>query len=550
MKNKLINALFLLAGEIGITYFSFKMAYAIYTFKQEGLESVLNAFNASVKNEPWKLDISNVMYQKFWLSCTMLYVITLLAIYASQRNYMRGQEHGTARWATNSEVKAMRDRNIDNNILLSSTVSLSMNTRKTQRNNNVLVVGAPGRYKSRGFVRPNIMQLHSSFVVTDPKGELYYDTKTMLQNNGYDVKVLNLVDMQNSNSYNPFHYVKKDEDVLEMINCFMRNTRPKEINSTGDPFWEDAEKALLMAVCFYIWHELPVSERNFATLAKMIVKGEEKEEDYQRVQTELDGIFEDLAVQKPNHIAVQQYKMYKLANSKTAQGVLITASSRLAPFNISAIAGITESDDMEVEKMGYTKSALFVIIPDSHGTFNFLASMLYTQMFSTLYREASTQPQGRLPVHVRFILDEFANIGQIPDFDKKIATMRGREISVSIIIQDFSQIENLYKTTWKAIRGCCDTLLFLGTDEQTTLDDISRRLGKKTIDTRNSSYSKGGRGGYNIQFGILGRELMTADEIRTMPMQDCIILIAGLKPIRSRKYQLEKHKRYKELVGN
>ena len=463
---------------------------------------------------------------------------------------MAGKEHGSAQWASKNEIKQLIDENDDKNVIFTQTERMSLDTRKTGKNLNMLIVGSPGTGKTRYFAKPNILQANTSFVITDPKGELLRDTACFLIEKGYRLKVFNLIEMEYSDGYNPFEYIKQERDVLIAIDVLIKNTTPEESKSY-DPFWEKAEIAFLQALMFFIWYELPKNEQNFATMLELLRKAEirEDEEDY---ESDLDLIFKQLAREKPDHIALKQYAIFKQAAGKTAKSILISAGVRLSVFNIQALADLTSHDTLELETLGDEKTALFVIISDSISTFNFLVTMMYTQLFHTLYHAADFKYEGRLPYHVRFILDEFANIGQIPEFDKLVGTMRSREVSVSIIIQNIAQLSNLYENSWETIIGNCDSLLFLGGKDWNTLEYISKALGEETIDAVVYNKTKEPRWQFStsINYDILARELMKPDELGRMPNSDCVLLIRGLNPFYSKKFKLESHKNYKYLYDS
>lgn len=435
------------------------------------------------------------------------------------------------------------------NMILSRDVYMSMDGRKTLRNNNVLIIGGSGTGKSRFFVKPNMMQSNCSYVITDPSGELLETMGGYLKNQGYEIRVFNLVQMEHSNCYNPFNYVRNQEGILTMINALIRNTTPKGSN-TSDPFWEKAETALLQACCFYLQSECNKEDQNFSSVMKLLrcasaIEGQEN------VDSTLDIMFNDLEAKDPEHIGVLSYKVFKSAGGgKTAQSILISCQTRLQTFNLTAIRNLTNTDNIDLGSIGDKKVALFCTTPVVDSTFNYLVALMYTQLFETLYFHAETQCTGmRLPVHVRFLLDEFANIGTIPEFDKKLATMRKYEISCSIIIQALSQLKAMYKDEWEVIVGNCDSHVFLGGSDETTLKYISGKLGKQTIRSVNTSRSHGRQGSYSLSFNKDGRELMTPDELSNMDNINCIVFIRGLLPFFSKKFDLKKHPHYK-LTGD
>lgn len=477
----------------------------------------------------------------------------LTYIARNNKLYRKGVEHGSARWATTKEAKMLLDdKGPDHAIVLTNDVFLGLNTRQTLRNLNVLVIGGSGSGKTRFYVKPNIMQSNTSFVITDPKGELLRSTGKMLEQHGYEVKVFNLINMKHSFNYNPFAYLTdengnfSDANVIKMINVLMKNTK-KEGHSGGDQFWEDSTEALLLALAFYLVYEGDENEKNFGMMMELIHLAEARE-DQENYQSPLDILFADLEKQDPHHPAVKYYNIFKKAAGKTAKSILISTAVRLKAFNNRDVVALTSTDNLNFAEIGEKKTALFVVIPDSDDTFNFIVAMLYTQMFDVLYRTADFKYGGHLPVHVRFLLDEFANIGQIPNFDKLIATMRSREISVNPIIQNIAQLKKMYKDSWESIVGNCDSMVFLGGKEPGSLDFIAKALGKQTIDTINQNVSRSGKGkSTSLNEGILGRELMTSDEISRMPTDMCICLVRGMYPFYSKKYIIDRHKNYKYL---
>ena len=483
---------------------------------------------------------------KLWIFLSIFYwAVSAYMMLELQKKFMFGKEHGTAKWADKKEIEKLIDKDKNNNIILTETEMLGLNTRKTRKNLNVLVIGGAGTGKSRFVVKPNLLQGNTSYVITDPKGELLRDTGHFLQEKGYKVKVFNLIEMDYSSCYNPFAYIRKENDVMKVINTLIKNTNPKT-GGGNDPFWEKSETALLQALFFYIWYEIVPEEQNFRTVMTLLRYADVKEED-DEYESDLDVIFNELKKEKSEHIANRQYDIFKQGAGKTAKSILISVGVRLSAFNIDSVANLTSKDDLNLGNMGDEKTALFVVISDSDTTYNFLAAMMYSQLFDSLYYTADFINKGRLENHVRCMLDEFANIGHIPDFDKLIATMRSREISCTIILQNLAQLETMYKDSWKTIVGNCDSFLFLGSKEQSTLEYVSKQLGKETIDTRNINLSKGKQGSTSYNYGIHGRELMQPDEIGRMPDNDCILTIRGLYPFYSKKYTLESHQNYKHL---
>ncbi len=479
-------------------------------------------------------------------------LIIRLAVYLKGRNakkYRKGMEYGSARWGNAQDIKPYIDPVFENNVLLTQTERLTMNSRPKQpkyaRNKNILVIGGSGSGKTRFFVKPNLMQMHSSYVVTDPKGTVLVECGKLLQRGGYRIKVMNTINFKKSMHYNPFVYIRSEKDILKLVNTIIANTKG-DGEKSGEDFWVKAEKLYYCALIGYIWYEAPEEEKNFTTLLEMINASEAREDD-EDFQNPVDLMFERLEEKDPEHFAVKQYRKYKLAAGKTAKSILISCSARLAPFDIKELRELMETDEMELDTIGDRKTALFVIISDTDDTFNFVVSILYTQLFNLLCDKADDVYGGRLPVHVRCLLDEFANIGQIPRFDKLIATIRSREISASIILQSQSQLKAIYKDNADTIVGNCDTTLFLGGKEKTTLKEMSELLGKETIDSFNTSENRGREKSYGLNFQKLGKELMTQDEIAVMDGGKCILQLRGVRPFFSDKYDITKHPNYKYL---
>ncbi|MEK4120595.1 type IV secretory system conjugative DNA transfer family protein [Paenibacillus sp. FSL W8-0919] len=539
--------LFLAVLYLVVAYFTVHFVQVIESSKEQFQIQQLERYITSSFERIENMEAPSVNQKTLRILFLELLAFFLFAVYriTVQKNFMRGKEHGTATWGGSADRKKIADKDPLNNVILTNTERLSLNTKKFKRNLNILVVGGAGTGKSRFVVKPNLLQANTSFVVTDPKGELLRDTGYFLRSQGYNIKVFNLIDPSKSSKYNPFAYIRKESDILKLIHLLIKNTNPNK-NSGGDPFWEKAETALLQAIFFYIYYELRESEHHFGTVFEMLRLAEVKEDD-EEFKSEFDFLFEKLREVKPNHMAVKQYDVFRMASGKTAKSILISAGVRLSPFGISEIEELLSKDELKLTKLGDEKTALFVLIPDSDTTFNFLAAMMYSQLFDSLYYVADFENRGSLKHHVRFLLDEFANIGQIPDFDKMIATMRSRNISVTPIIQNMAQLKNLYKDAWETIVGNCDSILFLGGQERSTLEWVNKGLGKTTIDTSTSSRSRGRSGSTSVSYGIQGRELMTIDEISRMPNEKCILFVRGLSPFYSDKFKLEKHKNYKFL---
>ena len=479
-------------------------------------------------------------------------VIIRLAVYLKGKNakkYRKGIEYGSARWGTADDIKPYTDPVFENNIPLTQTERLTMNSRPKQpkyaRNKNILVIGGSGSGKTRFFVKPSLMQMHSSYVVTDPKGTVLIECGKLLQRGGYRIKVLNTINFKKSMKYNPFAYLRSEKDILKLVNTLIANTKG-DGEKAGEDFWVKSERLFYCALIGYIWYEAPEEEKNFTTLLEMINASEAREDD-EDFQNPVDLMFERLEEKDPEHFAVKQYKKYKLAAGKTAKSILISCGARLAPFDIKELRELMETDEMELDTIGDRKTALFVIISDTDDTFNFVVSILYTQLFNLLCDKADDEYGGRLPVHVRCLLDEFANIGQIPKFEKLIATIRSREISASIILQSQSQLKAIYKDNADTITGNCDTTLFLGGKEKTTLKEMSELLGKETIDSFNTSETRGRELSHGLNYQKLGKELMTQDEIAVMDGGKCILQVRGVRPFFSDKFDITKHPKYKYL---
>jgi type IV secretion system protein VirD4 len=467
----------------------------------------------------------------------------------NRKKFRKGMEYGSARWGTAKDIAPYVDKNPRNNIILTKTESLTMNSRpknpKLARNKNVLVVGGSGSGKTRFFVKPNLMQMHSSYVVTDPKGTILTECGTMLKHNGYHIRVLNTINFKRSMHYNPFAYIHSEKDILKLVNAIIINTKG-EGEKAGEDFWIKAERLYYSALIGYIWYEAPEREQNFMTLLEMIDASEAREDD-ESFKNPVDELFEELEEKSPEHFAVRQYKKYKLAAGKTAKSILISCGARLAPFDIQELRELMSYDEMDLDMLGDEKSALFVIISDTDDTFNFVVAILYTQLFNLLCDKADDVYGGRLPIHVRCLLDEFPNIGQIPRFERLIATMRSREISACIVLQAQSQLKALYKEHAETIVGNCDGMLFLGGKEKTTLKEISELLGKETIDLDNTSENRGREKSQGINHQKMGKDLMTQDELAVMDNSKCILQLRGERPFLSDKYDITKHPNYKLL---
>ena len=472
-----------------------------------------------------------------------------LVVYFKAKNakkFRQGVEYGSARWGNAKDIEPYVDPVFENNVILTETERLMMSGRPKQpkyaRNKNILVIGGSGSGKTRFFVKPNLMQMHSSYVVTDPKGTVLVECGKMLLKNGYKVKVLNTINFKKSMHYNPFAYIRSEKDILKLVNTIILNTKG-EGQQSGEDFWVKAEKLYYTALIGYIWYECVEEEQNFTTLLDMINASEAREDD-EEFKNPVDLMFDELEEREPDHFAVKQYKKYKLAAGKTAKSILISCGARLAPFDIKELRDLTSYDELELDMLGDEKTALFVIISDTDDTFNFIVSIMYTQLFNLLCDRADDVYNGRLPIHVRCLLDEFANIGQIPKFEKLIATIRSREISAYIILQAKSQLKAIYKDNADTIEGNCDTTLFLGGKEKTTLKELAEVLGKETIDLYNTSDTRGTSQSYGLNYQKTGKELMSQDEIAVMDGGKCIMQLRGVRPFFSNKFDITKHKQY------
>ena len=474
-----------------------------------------------------------------------------LAVYVKGKNarkFRKNIEYGSARWGNAEDIKPYTDPTFANNVILTQTERLTMNSRpkdpKTARNKNVLVVGGSGSGKTRFFIKPNLMQLHSSYVVTDPKGSIVVECGKLLQRNQYKIKILNTINFKKSHHYNPFAYLHSEKDILKLVTTLIANTQGD--GKSGDDFWRKAETLLYTALIGYIYYEAPVEEQNFATLIEMINTMEVREDD-EDFKNPVDLMFEELAKREPHHFAVRQYAKYRLAAGKTAKSINISCGARLAPFDIQELREITMYDELELDTLGDRKTALFLIMSDTDSTFNFLISMIYSQLFNLLCEKADDVYGGRLPVHVRCLIDECANIGQIPNLEKLMATIRSREISACLVLQAQSQLKALYKDNADTIIGNCDSSIFLGGKEPGTLKELNQALGKETIDTFNTGESRGREVSHSLNYQKLGKDLATIDELAVLDGGKCILQLRGVRPFLSDKYDITKHPNYKYL---
>lgn len=543
-KDKQVELVFYFVGAVFIAWLSVLVAPCIH----EGLFDAIIYLNEAM-NSPFSFELCRDTL-KCILIFESIYSFSYLAYYYNRKNYRRNEEYGSAKWANNKAVnKKYTEKDYYSNKILSQNVRIGLDGRRHRRNLNTLVIGGSGAGKTRFFGKPNLMQCNTSFVVLDPKGEQLRDVGNLLEKEGYVIKVVDLINMNRSHCYNPFRYIKDDKDVLKLITNLIRNTTPKG-SQTNDPFWEKSETALLEALCLYLLHEAPEEEQNFTMVMEMIAAAEVKEDD-EEYQSPLDELFERLEIRNPNSLALKQYKIYKQAAGKTAKSILISVGVRLSAFNLESIASLTAIDELELDLVGERKTAIFAVIPDNDSTFNFLIGMLYTQLFQMLYYQADIVHGGALPVPVHFLMDEFANVALPDEFDKLLSTMRSRLIFVSIIIQNLAQIKGLYKDSWESIVGNCDTLYYLGGNEQSTHKFMSEYLGKETLDTNTYGKSSGRSGNYSTNYQQAGRELLTPDEVRLLDNDYGLLFIRGERPVFDKKYDILKHPRINETTdGN
>lgn len=543
-KDKQVELVFYFVGAVFIAWLSVLVAPCIH----EGLFEAIIYLNDAM-NSPFSFELCQDTLKCILIS-ESIYSFSYLAYYYNRKNYRRNEEYGSAKWANNKAVnKKYAEKDYYSNKILSQNVRIGLDGRRHRRNLNTLVIGGSGAGKTRFFGKPNLMQCNTSFVILDPKGEQLRDVGNLLEKEGYVIKVVDLINMNRSHCYNPFRYIKDDKDVLKLITNLIRNTTPKG-SQTNDPFWEKSETALLEALCLYLLHEAPEEEQNFTMVMEMIAATEVKEDD-EEYQSPLDELFERLEIRNPNSLALKQYKIYKQAAGKTAKSILISVGVRLSAFNLESIASLTATDELELDLVGERKTAIFAVIPDNDSTFNFLIGMLYTQLFQMLYYQADIVHGGALPVPVHFLMDEFANVALPDEFDKLLSTMRSRLIFVSIIIQNLAQIKGLYKDSWESIVGNCDTLYYLGGNEQSTHKFMSEYLGKETLDTNTYGKSSGRSGNYSTNYQQAGRELLTPDEVRLLDNDYGLLFIRGERPVFDKKYDILKHPRINETTdGN
>ena len=534
------KTIYILLGILSVFVIWFALMVAGCYEEDIKLFELLDRLTAAMNNP------AHITLNKYSLKAVLiflfLYAIGIGVYFSSRENRRPGEEHGSARWGNvKSVVKRYMDKDSYKNIILSQNMRLGLNAKKHRRNLNVLVVGGSGAGKTRFYAKPNLMQCNTSFIVADPKGEMLRSIAPLLIENGYDIKVFNLIEPENSDGYNPFVYIRKDEDVIKLISNLIQNTTPKNAQQ-NDPFWEKSEIALDSALMLYLLHEAPPEEQTFEMLMFLIENAATVEdEDESGYQSPVDILFQGLEDEKPEHIAVRQYKIFKQASGKTAKSILISAAVRLAAFNLPEIAKMTSYDNLDIGTLGERKRAIFCVIPDNDNSFNYLVGMLYTQAFQALYFNADNNHGGELPIPVHIVMDEFANVALPDNFERILATMRSRRISVSIIIQNMAQLKALFKDSWENITGNCDTLLYLGGNEQSTHEYISKMLGKETIDTRTRGITKGQHGSSNTNYQNAGRELLTLDEVRLLDNSNALIFIRGERPLIDKKFDILSH---------
>ena len=524
------DTLFYLVGTIPVAWLALLLAQSL----GGGLPELLRNLTSALE-QPTNIVWTNKSLPTI-LICLAAYGMAVLLYRTNQGRTRDGEEHGSAAWATPASVNAQFAQK--DSIPLTQHVRLGLDTHKHRRSLNVLVIGGSGAAKTRSFVLPNILTANTNYVITDPKSEVLLATGGYLKEQGYDVRVLNLVNLEQSDGYNPFRYLRDEKDVLKLVNNLIQSTTPKGSHES-DPFWTKAETALLQAIILMLFQEAPEYEQNFSMVMRVLEYAEVREEDEGHVSP-LDLLFESIERRKPDSVAVRQYKVFKLAAGKTAKSILVSTAVRLAPFNLPQIQALTDHDDMDLYTLGEKKVALYAVIPDNDNTFNFLVSLLYAQAFQALYYSADQIHHGPLPRHVRFVLDEFAAM-PLPGFTRELATMRSRSISASVIIQNMAQIKELYKDSWETIPGNCDTILYLGGNESSTHKYVSEMLGKATIDTKTHGQTKGKSGSYSTNFQMSGRELLTPDEVRKLDNRYALLFIRGASPVMDEKYDLMHH---------
>lgn len=514
------------------------IALLLAPYVDDGLVALIR-YGGAALNDPFHIVLceDSLKAVLIFLTC---YGLGIGIYLSTDRNYRRREEHGSAKWGVPGQVnQKYADKNITENKILTQNVAIGLDGRRHRRNLNILVCGGSGAGKTRFFAKPNIMNANTSFVCLDPKGELLRDTGNLLREKGYDIKVIDLINMEKSHCYNPFVYIRNDNDVQRLVTNLFKNTTPKGSQSQ-DPFWDQAAQMLLLALVFYLHYEAPEDEQNFPMVMEMIRSGEVME-DNDEYRSPLDELFDRLEMREPDHIALKYYRNYRSGSGKTLKSIQITLVSRLEKFNLDSLASMTQTDEMELWSLGEKRTAIFAVIPDNDSSFNFIVGLLYTQLFQQLYYQADVVHGGRLPIHVHFVMDEFANVALPDEFDKLLATMRSREISVSIIIQNLAQLKTLFEKQWESIVGNCDEFIYLGGNEQSTHEYVSKLLGKETIDTNTYGQSKGRNGSYSTNWQIAGRELLMPEEVRMLDNRYSLVFIRGERPVRDFKYDILKH---------
>lgn len=503
-----------------------------------GLAEIIKNFSKALNN-PFSITIcNNTIKTVFFL--LLAYGLAIGIYFSTRKNYRRNEEYGSAKWGNAISInKKYEQKNSNNNKILTQNVKIGLDGRKHRRNLNLLICGGSGAGKTRFFAKPNVMQCNSSMVILDPKGEIVRDTGELLEKKGYSVKVLDLINMDKSHCYNPFVYLKNDNDVQKLVTNLFKSTTPKGSQS-NDPFWDTAASMLLLSLIFYLWYEAPEEEQNFTMVMEMLRAGDVKEDD-DLYMSPLDILFERLEVNNPEHIALKYYRDYHSGSAKTLKSIQITLASRLEKFNLESLSMLTMTDELELDTLGEKKTALFALIPDNDTSFNFIVSILYTQLFQQLFYTADHKYGGRLPVHVHFIMDEFANVSLPDDFDKILSVMRSREVSVSIILQNLAQLKALFEKQWESIVGNCDSFLYLGGNEQSTHKYVSELMGKENLDLNTYGKSHGRNGSYSTNYQQTGRDLLTPDEVRMLDNKYAILFIRGERPIKDLKYDILKH---------
>lgn len=534
MKEENNYTIFFIIGFIPVIWLSLLIA----PYYNDGLFKILEELTKQIESPFDIVWCDNSI--KSALVCCFFYVIGIIVYMLTKRNYRKGEEHGSAKWGKAREInkKYEQEPKLSNKIL-TKHVSIGYDGRIHRRNLNTLVIGGSGAGKTRFYAKVNVLQANTSFIILDPKGEIARDEGYLLEREGYDVKVLDLINMEKSHCYNPFVYLKTDNDVQRLVTNLFKATTPKGSQSS-DPFWDTSAAMLLLSLMFYLWYEAPPDEQNFPMVMEMLRAGDVKEEDENYISP-LDILFNQLEVENPNHIALKYYRDYRSGSAKTLKSIQITLASRLEKFNLDSLAGLTQTDELKLDKIGEKKTALFAIIPDNDPSFNFLVSMLYTQLFQQLFYIADYKYGGRLPIHVHFLMDEFANVSLPDDFQNILSVMRSREISVSIILQNLAQLKKLFEKDWESIIGNCDEFLYLGGNEQSTHKYVSELLGKATIDMNTYGKSTGKTGSYSTNYQLSGRELSTPDEVRMLDNKYAILFIRGERPIKDLKYDIMKH---------